>query len=76
MQRQKILDRSSETPILPAIQLHWQKAITSLIHTSSKTVFSLGKICLRTLQACFYTMWAIILTTLSTGTSIFTGFLV
>jgi serine/threonine protein kinase len=80
----QLVAKSSGTQVLPAIAVEWQKAIlhksslaiASLIHTSTKTVLSLGTGCLRIIQACFYTIWATILSTLGAGVGIFTGFIV
>ncbi|MDJ0617160.1 MAG: serine/threonine-protein kinase [Calothrix sp. MO_192.B10] len=72
----KLLDKSLKKPVLPTIKLDLQKAIATLIRGISKTIFTLVKICLRILKACFYTIWTMILTTLGAGVGIFTGFVV
>jgi len=72
----KIINKSPVTQVLPAIKLNLQQAIAQFIQAIAKAIFYCGKVCLRTIQACFYTIWAMILTGIGAGVGIFTGFLV
>ncbi|WP_327331244.1 serine/threonine-protein kinase [Calothrix rhizosoleniae] len=61
---------------LTAIKPDLQTAIANLIQAIAKVSFNLGKTCLQIIKAFFYTIWAIILTTIGAGTGIFSGFIV